>query len=356
MTDLAVCDTILELEEDAETRGLVAADVIGKAYPRVVPSIGCSGQEMDRSEPVEVMEIKEGRNKGAESDVVFKSFRFLRLAGGGYLSMEAVSAGVYGDTLGAWWASEIYGSLRGTYGWWERMMLLHVASSVIFWCTGALQIWGKSLRRVQGGWIHRLVGYVCFGVFFLAVAPTSAYLSLFLGVGNLSGLQTIVFLDTVAISWFYMWRALQVIRVRRNGAASVRIHARLVQAGILLSATILVQRGALMGVYGVRLAAWVVGENISALQTTVEAWLPSHDTCVTISVVAPAAVFFFLLDYLDSGPRSLGSLFLDQDEIEEGLGPPPPIWERWAWRLRLPFYFCLRALVTKGFQAPPPHF
>lgn len=250
------------------------------------------------------------------SAVVFTDLWALILFQGGYLALEAMSGLLKGDTLGGWWAAEVYGSIQTERtGVWDWAMLVHVCSSVLFWLLAAIQIYGKGLRLVWNGWPHRVLGYITFGIFFVGVGPTSAYLSIFLAVGYWSALNSIVFLEATVLSSYYMWRAFKVIRVRRRGSASVLVHARLAQAGTLLSAVIILQRGILIAVYGVRLALQFFGRyGPLSLHNLVELILPSHDACVTLSVLCPGIIFLPFV-FLDDAPALFGYVVFDDPEL-----------------------------------------
>lgn len=116
-----------------------------------------SGQAEATPEPEEGQEATstpEDHKVGAPSRVYFfVTLTFLLAIT--YLVGEAVCGVAYGDTLGAWWATEVYGSFVQEYGWWERWLFVHVASGLLFWLLCGLQLYYRPLRHWDGGRPHR---------------------------------------------------------------------------------------------------------------------------------------------------------------------------------------------------------
>ncbi|CAK0818814.1 unnamed protein product [Prorocentrum cordatum] len=151
----------------------------------------------------------------------------------------------------------------------------------------------------------------------------------------------------------FFWRGLLVIR-RRTSADSVELHRKAMSAGMFFTMTILWQRPlqavAFIGLRRAMLRA------AAALQLEwprrVALRLLDHHVGLAVST-AIIGVPSMLLD----GPRSWlarSMLDLSEEQVEELYGSREPgTMEVLLWRLRLPVYLVLRALITDFWTSNP---
>jgi len=266
--------------------------------------------------------------------------------------------GVFGNATGG-----VVESLRlVTTG---RAMRWHMFSASAMWVLGAGQFLLKPFRRGRLAWIHRTMGLAFLLLWFLVAGPTAAYLSLFTGNGLrqaqiMMAIFSAVSLETTVWAYYCFWRAWRVARCRANGAASIKLHNKLMACGIFFTMTILYQRPLQFCVIGLRhlllLLAASLDETLVWTRWAMEGLaLTVLDHNVGLSVTTLLFGWFQL--YLLDGPRSWvvsSVLGLRNVEVEEAFGSKEPgPWELMMWRLRLPVYICLRGIVTEGWKVDP---
>lgn len=214
------------------------------------------------------------------------------------------------------------------------------------WLLGAVQVFAKRLRAQPSAHWHRRLGYAFLLLWSLVVGPTSAYLSLTISARGLAGaLGSALLLEITLLSYYFLFLAWRVARRRRHGAASLRLHGRLMSLGILTTMALLVQRVAAFGCLIARRVA------CAQLQRLGVAHWPhllraygSDEHIFDATMLLTAGGLLALAD----GPRAHYRVFyIGDEEVEEVFGAAEmSTRERWAWRLRWPAYLLARACAT----------
>jgi len=279
-----------------------------------------------------------------------------------FCSLQLASLVATGDSLFGVLTGGVVESLRlAATG---RAMRWHMLGAIAMWAVGASQFMLKPLRHGSLAWVHRGLGKVFLGLWALVAGPTAFYLSLFCGTGRIRAhffmtLFAIISMDTTVYAYYYFWRAWLVARRRANGSASLVLHGKAMSAGIYFTMIILWQRpcqAVLIAVRGILLAA-------AEAMPAAWAWPRWGLETVTLAVLdhnmnlAVTTVVIGIPSLLLDGPRSrlVRSAFnLEAAQYEELFGSlEPGRAEMLFWRLRLPAYLLLRAVVTRAWTRDP---
>mmetsp|Transcript_57853 Transcript_57853/g.102791 ORF Transcript_57853/g.102791 Transcript_57853/m.102791 type:complete len:364 (-) Transcript_57853:21-1112(-) len=241
-------------------------------------------------------------------------------------------------------------------------MLRHMLGGSLLWALGAFQCLGKRFRHGSLAWLHRTSGRIFLLLWLFVVGPTAAYLSLFCGIGPARAHVSMTFfaiisLDTTLFAYYYFWRAWLLIRRRKGQEA---LHGQAMMAGLCFTMTILVQRPLQFLVIATRkillLAAWASPDDWLWTKRNAEGIalniLDHH-----IGLAVTTAFFGIMLLLTLDGPRS--KIMVTAFPLTESMAldlfgsERPHVLELIFWRLRVPFYLLLRALVTNGWASDP---
>eukprot|EP00930_Biecheleria_cincta_P039566 TRINITY_DN27192_c0_g1_i1.p1 TRINITY_DN27192_c0_g1~~TRINITY_DN27192_c0_g1_i1.p1 ORF type:complete len:357 (-),score=32.01 TRINITY_DN27192_c0_g1_i1:27-1097(-) len=244
-------------------------------------------------------------------------------------------------------------------------MWRHMLSGSLMWALGAFQCLGKSFRHGQLAWLHRMSGRLLLLLWFFIVGPTAAYLSLFCGTGPSNAhvsmtIFALVSMDTTLFAYYYFWRGLLVAYRRERGADSLALHGQAMQAALAWTMTILIQRPIQLCVIILRkslllLSAALPATWIGTSRTAESVALNVLDHHVGLSVTT--AWFGCILLAMIDGPRSklmMQAFPLDEVTAQELFGSTKAHFaELLFWRLRVPVYLLLRAMVTDVWTVDP---
>ena len=260
-----------------------------------------------------------------------------------------------------------YGDLGRAHG---RLMQLHVWTASLMWALAFEQIVGGRIRREWPA-AHRACGRLFLALWYLAVGPTSAYLSLTIQVPGLMGtLACAILLDVTLLAYYFFHVAWRVARVRERGAESLRLHGRLMVLGVLMTMVLLVQRGSAFGLLALRNAALFcldagyegrgggsggsVGGSSGLMSGDSRVlWLAdwlratvTNENVFGVTMVVTGCGFLMLMD----GPRSrLAWWHLSEQDAEEIAAPGGArlsMADRWRWRLRFAAYLVARSVAV----------
>jgi len=245
-------------------------------------------------------------------------------------------------------------------------MRWHLFGGGIMWALGVMQFVLKAFRHGRWAWIHRSIGKLFLCVWAFVVGPSAAYLSLFCGVGPANAQLTmmgfsVVSLDTTMFANYFFWRAWLVARRRSAGSSSLALHGKAMGVGVFFTMTIIFQRP--LQFLGILVrqtmlnVAWNLPPWCSWIRWIADALASSVlDHHVILSLTT---LIYAFPPFLVDGPRSsavVWALGLQKGECAELFGSDVPSrCELLFWRLRVPFYVFLRAIVTRCWTADPAH-
>uniref|UniRef100_A0A7S1WRA7 Uncharacterized protein n=1 Tax=Alexandrium catenella TaxID=2925 RepID=A0A7S1WRA7_ALECA len=286
----------------------------------------------------------------------------------GFIAVQLSFVAMTGDGFFGNLTGGVVESLRLTTG---TSMTWHVFSGSALWSLAFVQIFLRQLRRGPLAWVHRASGRLYLLLWCFIVGPTSAYLSLVVGLGRahahfFMAMFALTGIDTTVFAYYYFWRALVVVRYRTNGEDSRDLHGRAMRTGSKFTMLILWQRSVQFLVIALR---WLILSLLRVLSlptlwagAVAAGWIPAflrvlvegvvalpfdHNVILSYTTVVPAAV---MLGWVD-GPRSsvlCWAMSLKESEVEALFGSREPgRFEKWAWRLRVPLYVALRVVAAQ---------
>mmetsp|Transcript_40031 Transcript_40031/g.92890 ORF Transcript_40031/g.92890 Transcript_40031/m.92890 type:complete len:384 (+) Transcript_40031:46-1197(+) len=246
-------------------------------------------------------------------------------------------------------------------------MTWHMCCGSAMWALGFVQIFCKRLRHGSLAWVHRISGRLCLLLWCFVVGPTAAYLSLYVSAGPSQAhifmtLFALMGMDTTLFAYYYMWRALVIIRCRELGEDRLDVHGRAMRVGIGFTMLILFQRPMQFMVMAFRKTVVLLAALLPPLPASwglLQAVLGGmglvldHHVILSATTAFPMAGVLLIFD----GPRSrAGHWLLGIKTGEETVlfgSAEPGRGELLFWRLRLVGYLLLRAVVTRGWAEDP---
>lgn len=279
-----------------------------------------------------------------------------------FVSLQLGCFAVRGDSLFGTLTDGIVESLKLAVT--GRAMTWHMCGASGMWALGAAQFLLKPLRHGRLACVHRFLGRAYLALWCSVVGPTAMYLSLYVGTGPIDAQLamtafSVVSLDTALFAYYFFWRGWCIARNRVNGAKSFDLHRKAMSSGIVFTMTILFQRpfqslviglrGLLLHIASILPASWAWAQWASQ---GVALTLLDHN----IGLAWTTCMFGISISLID-GPRSWIvrlALGLDEDGACELYGSSEPRWvEVMFWRLRVPLYLALRAIVTRAWTIDP---